>query len=145
MGVLQDALLSHPATARPPHLTAFTHSVTHSLISRSLSLFLSLSACFWSPTQPRLTLGSQGKKKRKKRDRKNESPFLLTELRGREEWKKDKLKTGQSLKLFSFLSSFLFSPSPFPSATLAALCYVICLLPLSSETPPHLSLLSPQQ
>lgn len=36
----------------------------------------------------------------------------------------------------SFLLSFLHSPSPFlPSAALAALCYVICLLPLSSESP----------
>lgn len=109
--VLQDALLSHPATARPPHLTAFTHSVTHSHFSVSVSFFVPL-ACFWSPTQPRLTLDSQEKERKKNR---KEMSLLFFSERGRKEWKEDKLKTSQSLKLFSFCpSSSVHPPSLLP-------------------------------
>lgn len=58
VGVLQDALLSHPATARP--LPVLPHTVTHPLISQSVSFLVFFSFFFfsgpshwfsWSPTQ----------------------------------------------------------------------------------------------
>lgn len=67
VGVLQDALLSHPATTRPPPRVAVARSVTHPLIFQSAPRFLfCLSGpshwFFWSPTQVGKHAGIPGRR-----------------------------------------------------------------------------------
>lgn len=133
MGLLQDALLSRPATTRTPPspLPASPslhrlHSLGDSLsyFSVSVSFFVPITHWFfWSPTQPRLTLdslGGKGKERKKKQGGTGVS-------RRREEI------SLRQVKVWNSFSPLVFLPLP-PSP--ASLCYVICLLPLSSEPPP---------
>ena len=114
-----------PSQPHPP-FTAFTHSVTHSLISQSLSLFLSLSLTGFSGhplSHDSLWIHWEAQAKKKTNKKKTRGD------RSEQKEKGDKLKTGQSLKLCSPLVFLPLPPSP------ASLCYVICLLPLSSDPP----------
>ena len=121
------------------------HSLGDSLsyFSVSVSFFVPLTHCFFfffsghPLSHDSLWIHWEAKAKKKKKKKIGEGGCNRSEQKERG----DKLKTGQSLKLF--LPSRLPSSPPSP----ASLCYVICLLPLSSDPPPPilLSLLSPQQ
>lgn len=135
VGVLQDAPLSRPATAHPPPSPHLTLPSPPSLTQWLTPLFLCL---FFCPSHLVLVTHSAttrcrftGKQKKIKNSEEGDRISLTWEG----EISRRLVKVWNSHTV-SFLLSFLHSPSPFlPSAALAALCYVICLLPLSSESP----------
>lgn len=123
-----------PGNRSPPPFIVLTQWVSHSLIYQSLSLFLSLLLACFSVTHSATThFRFAGRMKGKWGQ---EWVALRSWSCGKEG--SSAFKTGQSLQLFLRLLfpglSSAHQSLPFPSATL---CYVICLLPLSSVPPHH--------
>lgn len=121
-----------PGNRSPPPFIVLTHSVTHSPISQSL--FLSLSLTCFSVTHSATThfrfTGRQ--KKRKLGTGVSQCKLLiLQKKRGDKPLRHAKVCNSSSFSSFA-------SPQSTPPSPSAALCYVICLLPLSSVPPPPL-------
>lgn len=131
MGVLQDALLSHPATTRPlPVLPS--RSVTHPLIFQSAPRFFFSGPShwfFWSPTQVGKPVRIPGRRGGVKTGESRFSKLLILQKKGRLASKSATLPscprcTAPSLLLL-FVVSLVFNP-PTKNPSTAVSHYLYC-------------------